>query len=134
MDIKRVVTCFLKRENKILILRRSENVGSYRGKWGGISGFVEENEKPLDTALKEIREETGIPKDKVRLLKEGESFEVRDRQLGRIWIVYPFLFETETGEIVLDREHSDYRWIRPSELEKYETVPQLSKSLRNVLT
>ena len=38
---KRVVTCFLESEGEILILYRSEQVGSYQGRWAGVSGYVE---------------------------------------------------------------------------------------------
>jgi len=46
---KHVAICFLERDAKILILCRSEMVGSYCGKWAGISGYVETNSdsKPL---------------------------------------------------------------------------------------
>ncbi|NIO23168.1 MAG: NUDIX domain-containing protein [Candidatus Aenigmarchaeota archaeon] len=133
MEVSRVVTCFLKYKDRILIVRRSDKAGSYRGRWAGISGFIEKGEKPLETALKEIREETGLMKDKITLLKKGEKFEVRDDNLKKLWIVHPFLFETGTDNISLDREHKEYEWIKPSELENYDTVPELDKSLKNVL-
>jgi 8-oxo-dGTP pyrophosphatase MutT (NUDIX family) len=123
----------LKYGERILIVRRSDKVGSYRGRWAGISGFIEKNEKPLETALKEIGEETGLTKDKIVLLKSGKKFEVRDEDLKKIWIVHPFLFETRTEEIAIDMEHEEYEWIRPSELANYDTVPELERSLRNVL-
>lgn len=40
----KVVTVFLRRGGRILILKRSRKVGSYQGRWAGISGFIEENE------------------------------------------------------------------------------------------
>jgi len=133
MEVSRVVTCFLMCKGKILIVRRSDKTGSYQGRWGGISGFIEKGEKPLDTAFKEIREETGIPRNKVSLLKAGKRFEVRDENLGKLWIVHPFLFGTRTKRIRLEREHKEYKWIRPGELTRYDTVPELAKSLGNVL-
>jgi len=132
MEVSRVVTCFLKHRDRILIVRRSGSVGSYQGRWSGISGFIERDEKPLDTAFKEIREETSIPRDKIVLLRKGEKFEVRDEDMGKLWIVHPFLFETKTKKITLDREHREYKWIKPSELTNYETVPELEKSLKSV--
>jgi 8-oxo-dGTP pyrophosphatase MutT (NUDIX family) len=133
MDVQKVVTCFLKYRDRILIARRSDKVGSYQGRWGGISGFIEKNETPLQTAYKEIREETGLPRDEIVVLKSGKKFEVRDEDLAKLWIVHPFLFVTKTKRISLDREHKEYKWIRPQELAKYETVPELEKSLESVL-
>jgi 8-oxo-dGTP pyrophosphatase MutT (NUDIX family) len=48
--------------DKLLILKRSDKVGTYKGLWGGVAGYVEENEEPYETALKEIKEEVGIEK------------------------------------------------------------------------
>ena len=57
----KAVTCLLiNDEGKLLILKRSDKVRTYRCLWGGIAGYVEENEDPYDTAVKEIREEVGI--------------------------------------------------------------------------
>ena len=57
--VRSVATSFLTYRGKILVLKRSGKVGSYQGAWAGVSGYVEEDEQPLDTALKEVEEETG---------------------------------------------------------------------------
>jgi translation initiation factor 2B subunit (eIF-2B alpha/beta/delta family) len=54
-----VVTAFLRNRGEVLLVRRSDAVGTYRGKWGGVSGYVE-TEDPLADAYREIHEETGI--------------------------------------------------------------------------
>ena len=51
-----VVTCLLENNGEILILKRSEEVGTYQELWGGVAGFVEEDEDPRETAVKEIKE------------------------------------------------------------------------------
>ena len=55
---KQVVTCFLRNRGDVLLLRRSQRVGSYQGKWGAVSGYVEGT--PEETAWREIEEETGL--------------------------------------------------------------------------
>ena len=40
-----VVSCILFRNGKILLLRRSEKVSTYKGFWGVIAGYVEEDKK-----------------------------------------------------------------------------------------
>ena len=123
-----VVSCFIKKNNKILILKRSEKVGSYRGKWATVSGYVEKNEKPEQTALKEIREEIGA---EAKLIRMGEIIHVKDNEGN--WCIHPFLFEIKSGNIKIDWEHTDYRWIKPEEIKNYDTVPMLKESLENVL-
>ena len=86
-----VVTCFLESQGKILVLLRSQRVGTYRGKWGGVAGFLE-SISPLDQAFTEIREETGLLPADITLLKQGTPLPVSDAALGREWVVHPFFF------------------------------------------
>ncbi len=135
MQVNEVVTSFLKFEGKILILRRSESVSTYKGRWGGVSGFIEEGEEPVERATKEIKEETGLKRGDLELLREGKSFSFgdEDEEINIKWIVHPFLFRTKTKKIKINREHFEFKWIRPEELVKYFTVPKLEKSLKRVL-
>ncbi len=36
-----VCTCFLRYENKVLILKRSDKVGTYQDKCAGVSGYID---------------------------------------------------------------------------------------------
>jgi 8-oxo-dGTP diphosphatase len=125
----RVVTCIIIDENEnILILKRSDKVKTYKGCWSGISGYVEEGEKPVDTAFKEIFEETDFQRNDVELLKETTPIEFADTYNGEKynWKIYPFLFKArKKSKVQIDWEHTNYRWVRPSELGKYDTVPHL---------
>jgi 8-oxo-dGTP diphosphatase len=125
-----VVTCFLMRQdNRILIVQRSNRVGSYHEHWAGISGFVEEGVTPDEQAYTEIREETGLQRDQIRMLKRGAVVEYEDASIGRHWYVHPFLFEVLTPDAIrLDWEAKQMRWISPSELRNYETVPKLAEA------
>jgi 8-oxo-dGTP pyrophosphatase MutT (NUDIX family) len=133
MSKKHVVTVFLERDGKILILKRSGKVGSYRGKWAGVSGSVDGG-SPLMQAMQELEEETGLRGSDLRFVKAGPEFEVEDVSLETVWVVHPFLFEAlNLDRFQLDWEHSDHKWINPAELELFETVPHLNKSLARVM-
>ncbi len=131
-----VVTCFLLRSDtdqpSILIVRRSQRVGSYNARWAGISGFVEEGVTPDEQAYTEIREETGLQREQVRMLKRGAIVEHEDAALGRHWYIHPFLFEVLAPDAIsLDWEATEMRWIMPSELGNYETVPKLEEAFKS---
>ena len=49
------------------------------------------------------------------------------------WNVFPFLFSTVNVEIKLNWENSEFKWIKPTELVDYKTVPDLEKILSNLL-
>jgi 8-oxo-dGTP diphosphatase len=128
-----VVSCFLLRldspTSRLCIVRRSQRVGSYQARWAAISGFLEEGVTPEEQAYTEIREETGLQKTQVRLLKRGTVIEHSDEELNRHWLIHPFLFETlEPEAIKLDWEAEEMRWITPDELANYETVPKLQEA------
>ena len=55
-----IVTSFLRYNDKILLLKRSEKVRTMKGLWSGISGIIENNESPINRAKIEIFEEAGI--------------------------------------------------------------------------
>ncbi|GCE10325.1 NUDIX domain-containing protein [Tengunoibacter tsumagoiensis] len=128
-----VVTCFLQRTDldqpQILLVQRSQRVGSYHQHWAGISGFVEPGVTPDEQALVEIREETGLNVDQVHLLRRGGVVEHRDEELGRHFYIHPFLFLVlAPEEIRLDWEATEMRWVKPAELSSYQTVPKLSEA------
>ncbi len=128
-----IVTVFLEHHKKILILKRSQKVKTMKTKWGGISGYIEQ-EEPVKRALKEIAEETGLKNKNVTLLRIGEPLEAVESGKPEItWIVHPFLFSSNTDQIRIDWEHDEYRWINPKEIENYETVPRLEDALDSLL-
>src|SRR6266581_2316719 len=90
-----VVSCFLLRfdgnEPRLLLVRRSQRVGSYQGRWAGVSGFLEADTTPEEQAYTEIREETGLQREQVRLLRRGTVVEYEDVALARHWLIHPFL-------------------------------------------
>ena len=132
LEEKHVVTCFLEHGKRILILRRSQKVGTYRGSWAGVSGYMERSD--TEQAFTEISEETELYKNDLKLIKKGEPLEVIDRSLNRKWIVHPFLFHVKAPEkIRIDWEHTEAKWIKPQELTNYKTVPGLKKALARVI-
>jgi len=121
-----VTVLLINDEEKILILKRSSKVRTYKGLWGGVAGYIEENEKPYETALKEIKEEVGLENEDVKFLKKFDPISFTDIYEGKRydWKIFSFLFKIkEKRKIKIDWEHSDYRWIAPSEIKKFDTVP-----------
>ena len=136
-----VVTCFLLRADdsdpqntQLLIVQRSQRVGSYHGHWAGVSGFVEPGVTPDEQAYTEIREETQLQRAQVQMLRRGAIVEHIDAEIGRHWYVHPFLFHALTPDAIqTDWEAVDLRWIDPATLEDYETVPRLSEAYQSAL-
>jgi 8-oxo-dGTP diphosphatase len=124
-----VVTAFLRHKGRVMLVRRSQRVGTYRGCWSAISGFLEDS-TPLVQACREIREETGLPDNEIQLAASGEPLMIEAPELDRMWIVHPFLFDIDDpSKVQLDWENEQVHWVGPEELAKYPTVPQLQEAL-----
>jgi len=125
---KHVVTAFLEREGRVLVVRRSEKVGSFRGKWSGISGFLE-GPDPEAHARREVEEETGITD--VALLAAGPL--VHGRGDDTVYAIHPFRFAAPRGDVRLDCENVEYRWVAPHEMAALDAVPKLEAAYRAIL-
>jgi 8-oxo-dGTP pyrophosphatase MutT (NUDIX family) len=100
------------------------------GVWAGISGRVEPGEAPVEAALREMEEETGVSRSDVSLSVTGRPLEIPDRRASRPWFVHPFLGSLRSGRpLRLDWEHAAYRWARRGDLARLRTVPGLEVTL-----
>ena len=134
MRSTKIVTSFIRDNEKLLILKRSDKVKSMRGLWAGVSEKIKKNEEPLTRAKIEIFEEVGITEDKITLVKSAEEMRINSPQYeNHEWEIFPFLFESKNPTIKLNWENSEFKWINIEELENYETVPSLQKVLFNLL-
>ena len=130
-----IVTSFIKNDDKILILKRSDKVKTMKCLWAGVSGIIEKNDTtPLERAKIEIFEEAGINEKEIELLKSIEQIKIKSAQYkNHEWNIFPFLFKTKNPEIKLNWENSEFKWIEPNEIKNYETVPELEKILISLL-
>jgi len=134
MRSTKIVTSFIRDNEKLLILKRSDKVKSMKGLWAGISGIIEKNEDPLKRAKIEIFEEVGITEDVITLVRSSEEMRINSPQYeNHEWEIFPFLFEAKNPTIKLNWENSEFKWINVEELKNYETVPSLQKVLFNLL-
>lgn len=102
--------------------------------WAGISGIIEGNEEPLYRAKREILEETNIAENQIILVKAASQMRIDSPQYANHeWLIFPFLFSVNNPKIRLNWENSEYRWISPEDVVKFQTVPSLEKVLASLL-
>jgi len=134
MRSTKIVTSFIKDNDKFLLLKRSDTVKTMKGLWAGVSGIIENDEEPLRRAKIEIFEELGIPEDNIKFLKSASEMKVNSPQYeNHEWEIFPFLFEVKNPIIKLNWENSEYKWITVDEIKNYETVPSIEKVLFSLL-
>lgn len=129
VEERSVVTCIVRHRDRILLLQRSNSVGSYRGQWAGVSGYIEVGEDPETAARRELKEELCIPRARLSKAIGPESF--RDGDV--VWTVHPFLFDVRDAEVRMDWEHQAYEWVSPEDVSRFPTVPGLQKVVCKLL-
>ncbi len=130
-----VLTVFIKHNNQILLLKRSDKVRTYQHKWNTVAGYLDNPQQTLkEKIFEELNEETSITSDIIASCKIGSSYQFTDAEIKRTWFVFPAMV-TVKGEpnIHLDWEHDRYQWIYPADINEYDTVPNLNISLSKIL-
>jgi len=132
-DTAPTVTAFIKYRDDILLLKRSDAVRTYKGRWCTVAGYLDEMKPIRKKVLEEVHEELGIDETNVLSIRMGKPYEFKDSEVDMTWLVHPALVELKNRpDIKLDWEHTDYKWVRPEELKNFDTVPKLDKSWENV--
>lgn len=130
---RQVVTAFLTRGHQVLLLQRGDRVRTYKGLWAGVSGSIEAGRSPIEQAIQEIEEETGLSYSEAVPVLAGRPFHFVDESIGRRWMVHPFRFRVAgDAPIVLDWENSEAVWTEPDQIERLPTVPRLIDAWRRV--
>lgn len=120
---------------KVLLVKRSEKVSTYKHHWAFISGSMEKEDKdPLFRATTEILEETTLAGPDLKLVRAGRPQRIFDA--GRLrFIVHPFLFHLSPGaaeKVRLDWEHEDQSWVSLQDVQNHQTVPDLATTITRV--
>ncbi len=131
-----VLSCFIKFQNEILLLKRSNQVSTHQGKWHTVAGYIDEEIDLKAKALKELNEEIGLTEDLIDSFVFGEPYERLDSSVNRTWHVYPILANLKTRpKITLDFEHTEYQWMQLKNIDKLDLdlVPNFKLSLAKVM-
>src|SRR4029077_17648553 len=119
------VSAAIFRDGRVLIVRRGRppTHGLYTLPGGG----VELGETLQQAVIREIREETGLDIEPVVLAGYREAI-VRD-DAGRIerhFVILPFAARWVGGDLVLNEELAEARWLKPAELSALDTTEGLA--------
>ena len=128
-----VVVVFVKFKDEFLLLKRSDKVRTYKGKWQCVAGYFDEVKPVRAKAFEELREEVGLDHAMVSAVIVGEAFKQTDKELGITWIVSPVLVELKKKpEIKTDWESSNYKWVHPTGFRDLDTVPNFSTAFKKL--
>ncbi len=124
------VAVVIRREGKLLAMRRALTKDAGPGLWETLSGRVEAGETPLDAARREVWEESALT---VRLEPRPITTYPATR-LGKPMIVIVYAADYESGEVTLSDEHDTYSWLTPEDFAQTSTLTPLIHAARLAFT
>jgi len=121
------VSAVIKRDDKVLLLKRSPKQEHAPGLWDPCSGRIESGETPKQAVVREAREETGLIVEPLRVI---DTFHFLRGPQKEESIGITFLCRAGEGDVVLSHEHTEARWVAPDALDDYE----MADGLKEILT
>ena len=119
------VAAVIRREGKLLAMRRAETKDAGPGLWETLSGRVEVGETPLEAASREILEECGL---EVALLPRPVTCYPATR-LGLPMMVIVYAADYLSGDVTLSDEHDHYLWLSPEAFAVKSTLTPLVQAV-----
>ena len=105
-------------------------MGTYKGLWNSIAGYIDEFVPIKEKVLEELHEELNISEKDIAEIIGGEAYEFYDKDINKTWIICPYLVKLDIPiKVKLDWEHTEYKWIEPEEIKNFDVVPNFIKSL-----
>jgi ADP-ribose pyrophosphatase YjhB (NUDIX family) len=120
------VSAAIVRAGQVLVVRRARMPAD--GLFSLPGGVVEIGETLTQALVREVREETSLAIEPVALAGFREAItRDRDNRVERHFVILPFAARWLAGEVVLNEELSEARWLRPLELAGLPTTAGLAE-------
>lgn len=109
-----VAKILVERNGEFLVVQKNSNYDWKADKWELPGGKIESNENLDESAIRELKEETGL---KSQDFRKVVRVEVEKEQCVNCEILYT---KTASGNLELSEEHKDYRWVTPREFREMD--------------
>lgn len=113
---------------EFLLLKRAAS-DKYPNIWQPITGTINEGEKAFQTAIREIKEETGIDVESIFVVPALSGYYSYEKDM--ISMIPVFSVKVNEDQIIkISNEHSEYGWYILEEAEKLVAWDDQRKSMR----
>jgi len=107
-EAKIAAKAFIVRDNKLLIIKRSDDEAYMPSVWEIPGGKIDPGEDPHLGLKREAKEETGL---NIEIIKPLNVQFFQREDLGAITMII-FECNADKGDVILNKkEHSDYKWV-----------------------
>ena len=129
--MKRLIDVYVYRMSsgfpEFLLLLRSKNK-MYANQWRMVGGKVKKDEAYWEGALRELHEELGLRPDSFWTIPSLNTF--YESNTDQIHQIPAFAAEMTIQEIVLNNEHTEFRWVTVNEIEEMIAWPEQKRLIR----
>jgi len=106
--MKNKILSFIFDGEKFLLLRNNSKDPSHGGDyWFTVTGEIEKNETSEDAVKREVKEETNLFVEKIFPLNWGSVYLWKNEECKEM----NFLSYVNNEEVLLNEEHSEYKWV-----------------------
>lgn len=123
------VGAIIVQEGKILLAKRGSEPG--KGKWSVPGGLIELAEKLEKAVVREVKEETSLDVEIVRLIDAVDNI-IRDSN-GKLqfhFVILDYLTKLKGGTLQSSSDVLDTRWVRIEEAEDYDLTNTFREFLK----
>lgn len=115
-------------QDQVLLLKGAAKKRIWRGKYNGLGGHVEAGEDILESALRELAEETGVKDVPLRFCGQIMVTVSQNRGVGL------FIFKAQVKEIVLQNsDEGELEWVALKDISAIPLVDDLYELLPRVV-
>ena len=119
----------LREDKRILLLKRASN-DAYGELWCLPGGKIDFGQTSEEAITREVKEETSLTCSRVCFLFYKDGLPQNEGEDHYLTLYFKCRVD---GEIVLNKESSDFRWLEPAELDKYDIAFKNDEAIREYL-
>jgi 8-oxo-dGTP diphosphatase len=119
---------FIFDEDRVLLLQGDEDKKIWAGKYNGIGGHIEAGEDILESASRELAEETGLSGLPLRLC--GQVMITLNENQGIALFIFTGIY---SGQSIKESEEGALEWVAMEDLQNLPIVEDLPKLLYRVV-
>jgi 8-oxo-dGTP diphosphatase len=100
----------------LLVLRAREPL---KGQWSIPGGMVEVGEELCDAVRRELKEETGLDVEPLKMIAAFDRIQRQGRRVRYHFVIMDYLCRLKGGKLKPASDVSDARWVRRGDLSRY---------------
>lgn len=126
-----IASAIIKNERGEILLLKRGKTKTFQAHWQFPEGKLRKNENPREALRREVKEELGLDINAAELIRVSRST-LKAKGVTYLALRIIFLVKVKTKKIILSHEHTDYKWVKPSEIVRFKLLPGTLKVIKSI--